>query len=64
VRIGRTGQKGDFLVAGLAPGRYEVVSSFAIADVEEADWTPGKGRPITLEEGSEESLDLVLGDAR
>ncbi len=64
VRSGTTGQKGEYMVAGLAPGRYEVVSSFAIADVEDADWTPGKGHPITLEEGTEESLDLVLGDLR
>ncbi len=64
VRSVRSDEQGGFLIGGLPPGRYEVFASFAIRDVEDADWSPGKGHPVTIEEGGEESVELTLGDAR
>jgi hypothetical protein len=64
VRSARSDEQGVFLIGGLPPGRYEVLSSFAIPDAEDADWSPGKGRAVTLEEGGEESVELILGEAR
>jgi hypothetical protein len=60
VKTSRTDQNGEFILGGLPPGRYEALSSFAAVPDEGADWTPGQGKSVTLDENSEKKLELSL----
>jgi len=62
LRSTRSGPEGEYRFLGLAPGKYEVLSSFLIEDAAEGAWTSGRGRGVSLDEGSEQTLDLVLVD--
>jgi hypothetical protein len=60
VRRAQTDGRGKFRIAGLPPGRYEVVSSYQLS---ESDGLPGQfgtATPVALEEGQQIELDLVL----
>jgi hypothetical protein len=61
MRSGRTDQNGEFHIAGLPPGRYEVLSSFSVSEAEEAGWGPGRGKAVQVEENADERVELVLG---
>ncbi len=63
VRQARADQNGQYRFTGLPPGRYEVLSSFAVQDPGESDWTPGWGEAVTVEEGSEATVNVVLADS-
>jgi hypothetical protein len=61
VRSTRSDQNGEFRFSGLAPGKYEVLSSFAMEEAESAAWPPGEGQPVELEAGAEASVSVRLG---
>ena len=60
VRSARSNQEGSYLFSGLAPGRYEVVSSFELMDAGDTEWPAGVGSSITLTEGEKSTLDLKM----
>jgi hypothetical protein len=59
-RYWQADHKGEYRFDGLAPGRYEVISSFSLKMGRLSAWSAGRGRIISLEEGREMSLDLEL----
>jgi protocatechuate 3,4-dioxygenase beta subunit len=59
-RMARAGQDGRYEFPGLAPGDYEVVSTFEFRGPKEANWQGVPARMVTLTEGQEASLDLEL----
>jgi hypothetical protein len=60
LRSARAGQDGAFRLAGIPPGRYEVLSSFQVTDDPGSAWPAGRGTPLVVEEGSEKELELQL----
>ena len=55
VREARAGSSGEYRFDGLAPGRYEVITSFA----SEQEW--GAGKTVEVGEGGEAAVNLKLG---
>jgi Carboxypeptidase regulatory-like domain len=64
VRMVRSNEKGEYQFSGLAPGRYEVISSFDIQDPGEAQWILGTGRPVTIDQNGKSQLDISVQDIR
>jgi hypothetical protein len=62
VRTARTGQSGEFWFTGLPAGRYEVLSSFVFRDIGEAISPEIAGKGVSLDEGTEVEVELVLAD--
>lgn len=60
VRMAKTDGEGKFRIAGLPPGRYKVASSYQLSEAEDGLGEPGIGTTVTLEEGEQAKLDLVL----
>jgi hypothetical protein len=60
VRMVRAGEHGEYQFNGLAPGRYEVISSFDIQDPGEAHWPLGSGKPVTLDQNGKSQLDISV----
>lgn len=56
----RTDQTGKYLFPGVPPGSYEAISSFDLQSGGNAEWEPGRGKSITLEEDADATLDLAL----
>jgi hypothetical protein len=62
VRTARANEAGEFQFAGLAPGRYELLSSFALEQTRDMAWPTGQGKTVLLEEGGEASVTIRLTD--
>lgn len=62
VRGTRSNEDGKFQFAGLAPGRYEVLSSYSLEEMREAAWPAGQGTTVDLDENGETSVILRLKD--
>ncbi|MCE5308600.1 MAG: carboxypeptidase-like regulatory domain-containing protein [Acidobacteriales bacterium] len=62
VRSTRSNEDGRFQFAGLAPGRYEALSSFSLEDMREAAWPAGQGKTVDLDESGVTSVILRLKD--
>ena len=60
VRMVRSNQNGGYEFVGLAPGHYEVISSYALQDPGEAEWPPGRGAAVNVEAGREKTLDVEV----
>ena len=60
VRTARADENGNYLFVGLAPGRYEALSSFDIQDPGEAAWPAGRGKVVTADEGRTSTQDLEV----
>lgn len=60
VRMARTDGQGKFRIAGLPPGRYELLSSYQAHEAEDGLGRPGAATAVRLEEGERAELDLVL----
>ncbi len=60
VRTVRADQDGVFRIAGLPPGRYEVLSSFQVSDASPSGWPAGRGLSVNLEEGASKAFDLQI----
>jgi Carboxypeptidase regulatory-like domain len=58
VRMVRSDEKGMYVFSGLAPGRYEVISSFDIQDPGEAQWPLGIGQAVTIDQKGNNKLDI------
>ncbi|MGH9627441.1 MAG: carboxypeptidase regulatory-like domain-containing protein [Bryobacteraceae bacterium] len=56
----RTDQDGKYRFPGVPPGTYEAISSFDLESGGDAEWEPGSGKSITLEEDADATLDLPL----
>jgi hypothetical protein len=56
-RTARASLDGEYVFAGLPPGRYRVFSSFQAAGPDDG---AALGKPVTMEEGKETTLDLEL----
>ena len=64
VRMVRCNEKGEYRFSGLAPGRYEIISSFDIQDPGEAQWPLGSGRPVTIDQNGKTQLDISVQEIR
>ncbi|MCL4853844.1 MAG: carboxypeptidase regulatory-like domain-containing protein [Bryobacteraceae bacterium] len=62
LRTTRTDASGKFWLNGFPPGRYEVLSTFSPVDGESEDWKPGRGKLVTLGEGGDVTVEIVLED--
>ena len=62
IRHTRTNEAGQFHFAGLPPGRYELLSSFALEDRDQQPWPAGQGTILDVEEGAKVTVDLRLKD--
>ncbi len=58
----RTTDSGDFRFGGLAPGRYELLSSFSLEEAHPMTWPVGQGKILSLEEGADVSVTVPLKD--
>ena len=64
VRMARSNEKGEYQFSGLAPGRYEVISSFDIEDPGEAQWPLGTGRAVKIDQNGKNQLDISVQEIR
>jgi len=64
VRMVRSNDKGEYLFNGLAPGKYEVISSFDIQDPGEAHWPLGAGRSAMIDQNGKSQLDISVQEIR
>jgi hypothetical protein len=62
-RAMRSGDDGSYRFAGLAPGSYQILSSFDFDSPETAPWNGEAVRAVTLEEKQELTLELRLAGA-
>lgn len=62
VRNTLTTDTGEFRFAGLAPGRYELLSSYSLEQTRGLIWPQGQGKTVELEEGAEPSITIRLQD--
>ena len=60
----RSNENGEYQFNGLAPGRYEVISSFDIQDPGEALWPLGAGRMVKVDQNGKDQLDLSVQEVR
>ncbi len=60
IRMIRSGEKGEYLFNGLAPGRYEVISSFDMQDPGDAHWPVGAGGSVTIDQNGKTQLDIKV----
>jgi hypothetical protein len=60
VAIGRTDTRGQFQFAGLAPGKYRILSSFEFQSPEQSQMDAANARVLTVDEGGDLTADLEL----
>jgi hypothetical protein len=63
VRSLRADAKGEFQAGGLAPGRYEVISSYTLGEIDDGVRPVGEGITVTLGEGVEETIEIRIKDS-
>ena len=64
VRMVRSDEKGEYRFSGLAPGRYEIISSFDVQDPGEAQWAVGAGRTVEIDQNGKKVLDISVQEIR
>lgn len=55
----RADPKGQFGFTGLPPGSYEVIATFELEE-DPTNWRPGRGKEISVQEGTDEKLGVNL----
>ncbi len=64
VRMVRATENGEYKFNGLAPGRYEVISSFDMQEPGEAQWPLGAGRTVKIDQNGKTDLDISVQEIR